>query len=356
MKRLFFIFILLNFFTESIAQQPLHQSFKYPIGFAIDPKLIRENEVYKLIVEKHSNSITCENMMKSSHLQAQKGVFTFDEADFLVDFAQKTGKRVHGHTLVWYHSMSPEWMKSIKDSATLELALKTHIQTVVRHFKGKVKSWDVVNEAFTDDTGKIRTDSMHNTTRKAMNVGKILGADYIARMFKYAHEADPDALLFYNDYGQENRPMKQKAIIDMANDFKKRGIPIHGIGLQMHTHSWIDLNKIEKVIKETAETGLLVHISELDVVVNKSKSADYEYTSEEQTKQAVIFKTVVEAYNKFVPPIQRYGITIWNVGDTDSAQNVSFRRTNSAVREYPLLFDKNYQLKKVLWAAFGGVF
>ena len=354
MKTLYLSTLITLIAYGAMAQKALYQNFNFPIGFAINPRLMKKNASYHQIVSLHANTVTAENAMKVKNLQPQEGVFTFDDADYVVNFAKSQGKRVHGHTLVWYHPMASPWMKEIRDSATLENALKKHIQTVVKHFKGKVTSWDVVNEAFDDDDGLIRTDSLNHNKQPVLNLGKILGKDYVPRMFIYAHEADPNALLFYNDYGQENKPNKQKAILSMVQDFKKRNIPIHGLGLQMHTHSWIDPQKIEKVIEESAQTGLLVHISELDVLVNKDKKEDYVYSDEEKAKQAQIFSTVITSYLKYVPKNQQYGITMWNVSDADSWLTINNKREGKTVMDYPLLFDHNYQLKPIAIKAFLG--
>jgi endo-1,4-beta-xylanase len=158
-------------------------------------------------------------------MQPPQGQFEWQNADHLVDFCQTYNKQLHGHTLVW-HIQQPVWLKEFEgDSAAWEGLMKTHIQTIVGRYKGKVKSWDVVNEAIDDkDASQMRKTiwSEH------------LGDDYIARAFQYAYEADPDALLFYNDYGIEDNNPKLMAVLKMVDNLKARGIPIHGVGLQMH--------------------------------------------------------------------------------------------------------------------------
>jgi endo-1,4-beta-xylanase len=229
--------------------------------------------------------------------------------------------------LNWYNSL-PSWVTNFQgDSTAWESLLKTHIQTVVTHFKGKVTSWDVVNEAF-DDNGNIRN---------SIWVQK-LGPDYISRCFQYAHEADPDALLFYNDYGNEYSAAKRTAIINMITSFKNRNIPIHGIGMQFHmTYTQTDAN-ISAAITAAAATGLKVHISELDIRLNANKDQTA-FTATLAAQQAARYKYVVQAYNA-IPASQKFGITTWNVSDADS-----WIPAWQGAPDWPLPFDANYLRK-----------
>lgn len=295
----------------------LQQASPFPIGFAINPGRMQANPLYQQTVALEGSSITADVAMKPSRISPQKGVYNFEGTDYLVSFARANKKRIHGHTFVWYIDSSPNWIKQIQDSTELEATLKSYIQTVGTHFKGKVASWDVVNEAF-DNQGAIRKDSLNTSGKTLFNVGKILGSDYVARMFQYAHLVDPNALLFYNDYGQESRVTKRKSIIAMASDFKRRGIPIHGLGLQMHINIDTPNEGIESAIRESAGTGLLVHISELDIALNPAKKKDLVPTPELLEKQYEKYKFVVSTYKKLVPARQQFGITLWGVDDGTS--------------------------------------
>jgi endo-1,4-beta-xylanase len=206
--------------------------------------------------------------------------------------------------------------------------MKTHIQTVVGHFKGKVASWDVVNEAF-EDNGTLRNSVWRQH----------LGPDYIARAFQYAHQADPDALLFYNDYGHEYSTTKRTAILNLVNGLKSRGIPIHGIGLQMHTSSNISDANIANAINTAAATGLKVHVAELDISMNPSDSPTATFTTTLAAAQKVKYRALVQAY-KALPAAQRFGITTWNVADADT-----WLRGYCSCPEWPLPFDDTYQKK-----------
>ncbi|WP_080058425.1 endo-1,4-beta-xylanase [Spirosoma aerolatum] len=302
---------------QRVLPQTLADAAPFPIGFAVNPAKLLNNAPYQQTVTQEASSVTADVAMKPSRISPQKGAYNFELADQLVEFARAQKKRLHGHTLVWYIDTSPNWLKQIRDSTELETTLQAYIQTVGAHFKGKVASWDVVNEAV-DNQGVIRKDSLNTLGKTLFNVGKILGNDYVARMFQYAHQADPTAKLFYNDYGQETRPAKLDAIVKMATNYKRRGIPIHGLGLQMHMSIDTPEAGIENAIRKLAETGLLIHISELDIALNPGKKKDFVVTSELLEKQYQKYKFVVSTYKKWVPIGQQFGITLWGVDDGTS--------------------------------------
>ncbi len=306
----------------------LHKVMPFPMGAALGVSLMKNNAKYNGIVTKEYNSITAENAMKFGAVHPSENTYNWTDADYLVDYAQANGKRVHGHTLVWYTSL-PTWVTNfVGDSTAWENLLKTHIQTVVKHFKGKVTSWDVVNEDF-EDTGVPRNSIWR----------KNLGNDYVARCFKYAYEADPTALLFYNDYGHEYSSAKRTAIVNMITDFKSRGIPIHGVGMQFHmTYTQTDAN-ISAAISSAAATGLKVHLSELDIRLNNDKSFTT-FTATLAAAQAAKYKSVVQIYKSAVPTAQQFGITTWNVTDADS-----WIPGWLGVPDWPLPFDANYLRK-----------
>lgn len=357
MKFLFFLVALAGFspfirdanepilIARSSAPRTLAKAASFPIGFAISPGRLQANALYRQTVVQEVNSITADVAMKPSRISPRKGMYNFGDADQLIEFAQSRNKpnaarRVHGHALVWYIDTSPNWLKQIRDSTELETTLQTYIRTVATHFKGKVASWDVVNEAF-DKQGTIRTDSLEGPGRPTFNVGKILGNDYVARMFQYAHQADPNARLFYNDYDQETRPAKLNAILAMVADFKRRNIPIHGLGLQMHININTPNEGIGKAIRKYAETGLLVHISELDIAINPGKKKDFVVTPELLEKQSEKYKFVVSTYRKLVPASQQFGITMWGVDD-----GTSWIPGFCKCADNVLLFDANYSKKR----------
>lgn len=318
------------------------KSMPFKIGAAVSAELLRVNTQYKDLVVKEFNSLTPENAMKFGIIHPAENYYNWPDADLILTLAAETGKRVHGHTLNWYADV-PDWVKNFKgDTNAWENLLKNHIKNIVGHYKGKVASWDVVNEAFEDD----------GTLRNSIWVQK-LGSDYIARAFQYAHEADPAALLFYNDYGQEwgyeHKSVKRVAILNMVNDFLKRGIPIHGIGLQMHTRYTFSDDNISLAIKSAAETGLKIHISELDVAMNATYDPSLSYSLSLEEMQAAKYKSIVKIYNS-IPKSQQFGITTWNVSDGDSWVPGFFR-----VPDWPLPFNNKYQRKLAYQGILDGV-
>lgn len=333
-----FALLLLSMGQFSIAQKPLKDVSPFPVGASLGYKELKNNAAYGAIVQQEMSSVTLENAQKWKAIHPEAKRFDFTEADYIVDWALKNGKRVHGHTLLW-HSYNPGWLKTFEgNNAAWDSLMKTHIQTVVRHFKGRVSSWDVVNEAFTDD-GKLR--NVESVAKESSIWRQKVGPDYIEKAFHYAREADPDVLLFYNDFGQENFPKKQLAILTMVADFKRRNVPIDGLGLQFHMGISKSDTAILQAITTTAISGLKVHISELDILASDwKKDSTLQYTDALQQKHADKFQFIAETYRKYVPAVQQYGITTWNVGDTDSWI------TKMGYTDWPLFFDKNYQPKK----------
>ncbi|GAB2526955.1 endo-1,4-beta-xylanase [Spirosoma aerophilum] len=315
--------------ASSDSNNTLKAVASFPIGAAINPQLIASNPAYKAALQKNYNSITTENSAKMNRIQPKAGQFNWTETDALVNFAQQSNMKVHGHTLIW-HTALPNWVTSFKgDSLAWEKLMKTHIQAVVSRYKGRVKSWDVVNEAFETD-GSLRKSvwSEH------------LGADYIARCFQYAHEADPEALLFYNDNNSAYQPKKSDAVYAMLKNLKQRNIPINGVGLQMHITINTPESALSSVIRQYASTGLLIHISELDIRMNYSLSTTFVATDAIKNAHALKYKTIAKIYRSVVTSGQQFGITNWNLSDADS-----WLLTESTTEDYPLLFDKNYNRK-----------
>ncbi|MFL0299225.1 endo-1,4-beta-xylanase [Aquirufa novilacunae] len=301
---------------------------KFPLGASVNPRMLNENEAYRNIAKEEWTSLTAENHMKMMLIHPAADRFDFTKGDEIVAFAAKTGKRMHGHTLVW-HNQVPQWMKDFQgDQQAWEELLKNHIQTVASHYKGKMAGWDVVNESFLDD-GSLRPSLWADHI-----------PDYIAKSFQWAHEADPDAILFYNDYGQDGKPKKMQAILDLVSDLKRRGIPIHGLGLQMHINVDSKRNELQEVLDKSVATGLKIHLSELDIAVNPKNNPDFVYEEKVASAQAEQFNFVFKSY-MMIPAAQQYGITFWNISDKDSWLRGYFKRP----KEYPLLFDDDYKRK-----------
>lgn len=333
--------------------ETLQSVSSFPVGVAVGAEMLKNNKAYRAVVASEYGSLTPENAAKIECLHPREGTFDFSGFDQIVDFALKNNKRVHGVALIWHDFSGLGWLRNFRgDSSAWEQMFKKYIQTVVRHYKGMVGSWDVVNEALNED-GSLRMEDSSATDHLGSIWARNLGKDYVARAFQYAHEADPDALLFYNDFDLQDstKPKKIEAVIAMVEDFKKRGIPIHGLGMQMHIGVSADNAGIAAGLHRLAATGLLVHISELDILVSDwKKDADLVYSDELQQRQSNKYQYVAQIYKQSVPPRQRYGITVWGVSDAVTWINSCF-----GLRDWPLPFDENYHKKKAYYGFLEGL-
>lgn len=317
----------------------------FTMGVAVSPSSLMDTE--SDFVLKNFSSITAENAMKMAPIHPEENRYFWDNADKIADFAQKHKLKLRGHTLCW-HNQAPKWMftDEVGNTVTKEVLLqrlKDHINTIVSRYKGKIYAWDVVNEVIDDDDSKNFRESKWY---------KICGEDFISKAFEYAHEADPNALLFYNDYNTEN-PGKRDRIYTMLKKLIDAKVPIHGIGLQSHLSIYRPSEEnLRASIEKFATLGLEIQITELDVSVYPSESTPRPrrpdesdtFTSEMEQKQIAQYKmifTVFRDYKKFIT-----NVTFWNVSDTYSwLDNFPVRGR----KNYPLLFDKDQNPKKAYW-------
>jgi endo-1,4-beta-xylanase len=254
---------------------------------------------YMTIVNREFNSLVAENDMKWDATEPQQGRFTFTNGDRLVSHAQSRGMTVRGHALLW-HAQQPSWAQGLSGTALRNAAIN-HVTQVATHFRGKIHSWDVVNEAFADGGSGGRRDSNLQRT----------GNDWIEAAFRAARAADPNAKLCYNDYNTDGINAKSTGIYNMVRDFKARGVPIDCVGLQSHLGTTLD-STYQQNIQRFAALGVDVQITELDV--------------QQGGNQANIFAAVTRAC---LAVARCTGITVWGVRDSDSW------RTG----QNPLLFD-----------------
>ncbi len=242
----------------------LAQARGIQIGTAVSIGPLRSEPPYAETLAREFSMLTPENAMKFGPLRPSRDRYDFGDADAIVDFAESHGMLVRGHTLVWGQQLS-DWLTARSWSRDELMAiLREHIMTVVGRYRGRVAAWDVVNEAvanegFLEDTIWRRT----------------IGPTYIERAFRWAHEADPQAKLFYNDVGGEGKGVKADAIYARVQDLVRRGVPIHGVGLQMHVRlkSPPDPSDVVANMKRLAALGLQVHITEMDVAIKGSATA-----------------------------------------------------------------------------------
>lgn len=296
----------------------------YPVGAAVNITSLKNSEKYRETVIHEMSSLTAENAMKMNFLSKGRGEYFWDDADYLVDFAQQNGMRVHGHTLVWYKH-TPSWVSEFSgDKEEWKAILKEYIQDVVGRYKGRIASWDVVNEIVMDD----------GTLRDCIWLQKI-GPEYIELSFRYAHEADPDAVLFYNDYGHEWSFNRRLFVNHLVDSLRTKEVPLHGIGLQMHTNTNRSLLDLRYAVTSAAISKVKVHVSELDVSVNPDKK-DITFTDDLAQKQSQVYKEIAKVM-KDIPKELQYGITCWGVHDTGSWLSPN--------PDWALLFDGDFERK-----------
>lgn len=242
------------------------------VGTAAASAFLRDPE-YSRILGSEFSQLEPENEMKFPRVHPTAERYNFDGADALVSFAEAHAMLVRGHTLVW-HQQIPRWVSAGNYSpAELRAILRDHITTVMRHYAGQVYAWDVVNEAFNDD-GTLRDTIWYDQPGIGFDG---LGTRYIEQVLEWAHQADPKAKLFYNEYGAEEMNSKSDAIYAMAQDFKIRGVPFDGIGFQAHVSLAFDtpatLASFAANLQRFANLGLELHITELDIRLHDSTPA-----------------------------------------------------------------------------------
>ncbi len=301
------------------------------------------------LIKRHFSIIVAENAMKPAELvdKHEEGKYDFSRADELVDFARANNIEVRGHTLLWHNQAAP-WLFDGKDGQevtreALITRIETYIGDVVCHFKGRVFAWDVVNEAYCFDEPEVATDA---TGMRMSRMRKIIGPEFVEIAFCAAARADPDALLFYNDY-ETQHPGKLNAIIQMVTDFKRRGIKIDGIGHQTHCGmGHPSVQQLEDAILKIGELGVKQHITELDISLNNNimDSEVSEATPELLEAQGVRYKAFFEMFIKNRKYIS--AVLVWGVDDGGSwLKSWPVKRF-----EAPLLFDDAQQTKPAFWA------
>jgi len=234
-----------------------------------------------------------------------------------------------------------------KVATAIDSALSKFIRATVTHYAGKVKAWDVVNESMADGASGLRTSANTQASNATDRFfwSDYLGRDYALKAFQYAKAADPNALLFINDYNLEYNSAKLDSLINYVAELKSKGAQIDGIGTQMHISINTSKSSIDNMFQKLAATGLKIRVSELDVRINSNNTAGFTPTPALLASQADIYKYVVQSFLKYVPASQRYGITVWGVNDGDSWIITSQKQADN-----PLLFDDNFGKKPAYYS------
>jgi len=355
-----FVFIGATFYSTKTDQTALKNVFQkhFLIGAALNSSVVNGKDPGAAgLVEKHFNSITAENAMKWECIHPEPNKYIFEMADRFVDFGLKNKMFIIGHTLVWQNQI-PDW--AFVDNANKLLSrdamlarMRAHISAVVGRYKGKVKGWDVVNEALTDEGALGKTKWLVT-----------IGPDYIAKAFEYAHEADPDAELYYNDYSLD-KPAKRNAVCRIVKDLQSKGLRIDGVGIQGHWGmDYPTREDLDAFIDSIGALGIKVMVTELDIdILPKS----FEYMGADVTVRAnlqkglnpyvdglpdEVQKKLTDRYSELFAQLLAHKdkvsrVTFWGVTDKTSWLN------NWPVKgrtSYPLLFDRKYQPKPAFFA------
>ena len=322
------------------------------IGVALNQRNVNDADQINLVKAEFS-SITAENDMKPGMIHPKEGVWDFEKADKIANFCRQNGIKLRGHCLCW-HSQFADWMftdkkgKPVKKEVFYE-RLREHIHTVVNRYKDVVYCWDVVNEAMADNVrpnfanGKFTPGSPYRDSRHY----QLCGDEFIAKAFEFAREADPNALLFYNDYN-ECDPGKRDRIYDMVKKMKDAGVPIDGIGMQGHYNVYGPSEEdIDAAITKYSQLVKHIHVTELDIRMNTEMGGQLRFSRGEAKPVAGYMNTLLtDQYSRIFKIFRKHKdvidcVTFWNLGDRDSWLGVN---------NHPLPFDENYKPKQAYYA------
>lgn len=320
----------------------------FTVGVAVNQRNVSDSTQIELI-KKEFNSITAENDMKPGELHPAEGVWNWERGDKIADFCRKNGIKLRGHCLVW-HSQFCDWIFNDKNGKPVSKEvfysrLRDHIHQVVNRYKDVVYAWDVVNEAMSD-AGRGWRGHEPNPYRES-KLYKLCGDEFIAKAFEYAHEADPDAILFYNDYNAAT-PIKRDRIYNMVKKMQDAGVPITGIGMQGHYNIYGPSEEdVDSALTKYSDLVDHIHITELDIRCNEEMGGQLRFSRGENnavppyiaTLHEDQFARIFRVFRKHKDVIDN--VTMWNLSDADSWLGVN---------NHPLLFDENLKPKKAYYA------
>ena len=327
--------IVLALSSTSVWAQGLKDAYKdyFLIGVAVNQRNV-SNAQQQQLIKNEFNSITAENDMKPEPTEPREGQFNWEGADRIANFCRTNNIKLRGHCLMW-HSQIGRWM--LEDNPTKEVfyeRMRKHIQAIVTRYKDVVYCWDVVNEAMSDDpnaTDPYRQSAMY----------KLCGDEFIAKAFQYAREADPNALLFYNDYSCVDAHKCEK-IYNMVKKMKQAGVPIDGIGMQGHYNIYFPTEgRLDSTITRFKELVKHIHITELDIRVNEEMGGQLQFSREGVTVTDSVKQHLADQYARLFRVFRKHKdviecVTFWNLGDRDSWLGQA---------NYPLPFDSEYKPK-----------
>lgn len=334
--------------STSTPQKGLKDVSDFKVGTAIRIQTLLSDTKLQELQIQNFNSITSASDMKMNRIVPKDGEYYWERIDSILAFAEANNQKLFGHNLIW-HSSTPKWVeeRGSKDSLWLGEFMREYIKTYVGRYKGKISGWDVVNEGLETHGGELRATMWYNA----------LGEEYIEKAFTYAHEADPEAILFYNDFNIERDTVKLNATLHLIEKLRSKGVPISGLGFQMHIRMDIPDDIIAYSLKKGAETGLQIHLSEVDIIFNTHDDnrnggvENYHQLTEKMKKeQGEKYKKLVNIYKTVVPKDQQFGITFWDFTDRDSWIRGFFN-----MNDWPCLYDDNLQPKPAYYGVMEGL-
>ena len=320
----------------------------FSIGVAVNMRNISNPEQIA-IIKKDFNSITAENDMKPQPTEPAYGQFNWENADKIANFCRSNGIKLRGHCLMW-HAQIGEWMYKdekgdLVSKEKLFQNMKHHITAIVERYKDVVYAWDVVNEAISDGgwQGGRRGMGEHPSPYRNSPLYQIAGDEFIKKAFIYAREADPNVLLFYNDYNAAD-PGKRDRIYNMVKSMKEEGVPIDGIGMQGHYNVYgPSMEDVDAALTKYSTIVKHIHITELDIRANQEMGGQLNFSRDGGNISQVVKTLQEDQYARLFKVLRKHkdvvdNVTFWNLSDRDSWLGA---------RNYPLPYDENYKAKRV---------
>ena len=313
----------------------------FPIGCAVTAEHLAD-PVYASLLTHHVSQLTAEWEMKMEYILQDDGSFRFDWPDAIADFARDKGLRLFGHTLVWYAQDPAAFRRLDGAGDAFADAYHSYIFAVVARYRGRAVGWDVVNEPVAEHGDGLRESLW------SRNLGPI---DYMRRAFDQARLADPAVVLLINDYNLERLPAKRTAFLRLVETLLKAGAPVGGIGTQSHIAADLPAGAIGASMRDLASLGLPIHVSELDISLNRGRGS-FSADAQLEARQARLAQEIAEAFMA-LKPAQRFAFTTWGLRDKDSWLRGPKENPNPPW-DAPLLFDDNGQAKPMFAALAAG--
>lgn len=319
---------------------PLKSVASFPVGCCVMTGQLRDPDFASLLT-RHFSQLTPEWEMKMEYILKDDGTFRFDAPDAIAGFAREHGMALYATTLIWYAQKPAAFERIDGVGQRFADAYRNYILAVAGRYRGQARGWDVVNEPVAEDGEGLR-DCLWSR-----NLGQ---DDYMVRAFEHAAEADPGAVRFINDYNLESNPKKRATFLRLIDRLLKRGAPLTGIGTQTHIDSGLPPGAVGQAIRELAGFGLPIHVSEIDVSLNRAQKL-FTSRAELAERQARLYEEAADAFMA-LPARQRFAFTVWGLRDRDSWLRSS-RENPNPPWDAPVLFDDAGQAKTAFFSLAG---